>query len=145
MVEHPREYEKMAQAELSLWWYAALHQLTARALVSHPCGRGTRVLDAGCGTGGLLMFLQQKSYRNLSGFDVSPHAVRICRARGLPVQAGNLCELDHLAENETVEALISNDTLYFFPPDEQVKILRRCWQTLRSPLNLLIIFLLKAT
>jgi SAM-dependent methyltransferase len=47
------EYARMDAAEGSMWWYRALHARMADAL----SGIEGDVLDAGCGTGGLLAFL----------------------------------------------------------------------------------------
>ncbi|MBS0638515.1 MAG: class I SAM-dependent methyltransferase [Acetobacteraceae bacterium] len=51
----PAEYELMDQAEQRMWWYRALHARLVNALGDR---RGC-VLDAGCGTGGLLSVLCQ--------------------------------------------------------------------------------------
>ena len=48
-----REYELMDAAEGRMWWYRALHVRLCDALA----GVRGRVLDAGCGTGGLLVAL----------------------------------------------------------------------------------------
>ncbi len=48
-----------------------------------PADRNAPILDAGCGEGNLLAFLRAKGYANLSGFDLSPECVRLCRERGL--------------------------------------------------------------
>ncbi len=48
------EYRLMDEAETGMWWYRALH---ARLLAALAPVRG-RVLDAGCGTGGLLARLR---------------------------------------------------------------------------------------
>lgn len=48
------EYDRMDAAEQGMWWYRALHARLADALA--PVAAGP-VLDAGCGTGGLLAYL----------------------------------------------------------------------------------------
>lgn len=50
----PEEYALMDAAEARMWWYRALHLRLADALA----GVQGRVLDAGCGTGGLLTVLR---------------------------------------------------------------------------------------
>ena len=50
----PAEYARMDAAEDSMWWYRALH----RRLVRELAGVHGTVLDAGCGTGGLLARLR---------------------------------------------------------------------------------------
>jgi SAM-dependent methyltransferase len=49
----PSEYQLMDATDTAMWWYRALHARVAEALD----GAGGRVLDAGCGTGGLLASL----------------------------------------------------------------------------------------
>src|SRR6478672_8830430 len=50
----PAEYDRMDAAESSMWWYRALH----RRLIAALADAGGAVLDAGCGTGGLLAHLR---------------------------------------------------------------------------------------
>src|SRR3954469_12086453 len=50
------EYGRMDQAEDRMWWYRALH---ARMLTALNGVQG-RVLDAGCGTGGLLAYARAR-------------------------------------------------------------------------------------
>lgn len=128
----------MARAEGDLWWYRALHHLVADMLAGHPRGRQARIMDAGCGTGGLLRFLQRRGYQQTAGFDLSPEAVRIGRERGLPVRQWDLRRLDQAAGPETVDALISNDTLCYFTPADQERMMRLFWQAL-APGGLLIL------
>ena len=67
----PAEYRLMDQAEAGMWWYRALHARIADAL------RATsgRVLDAGCGTGGLLARLSaDASFAAVVSADVLCHA-----------------------------------------------------------------------
>lgn len=131
----------MAAVEGELWWYRALHHLVAAALGRHPRGRDCRLLDAGCGTGGLLRFLRGEGYARLAGFDLSPHAVRMARSRGLPVEPGDLRRFGWRAGDEKWDVIVSNDTLYFLEPAEQqeaVENLRRAlapegWLILNLP------------
>jgi len=128
----------MAQVETRLWWYRALHHLVAAALATHPGGRDARIVDAGCGTGGLLIFLRERGYRCVSGFDVSTEAIAICKRRGLPAQAGNLHHLDQVIQPGQADALVSNDTLYFFTVEEREQILALCARAL-APNGFLIL------
>lgn len=114
----------MAQVESRLWWYRALHQLTVDALAAHLRGRNAVIVDAGCGTGGLLVFLRERGYQNCLGFDASPHAVAVCQERGLPVQLCDLRQMEQLPFPQSSDAIVSNDTLYFFTPAEREGILK---------------------
>ena len=120
----------MAQVECRLWWYRALHHLVADALARNHLGHNARVLDAGCGTGGLMIFLRDLGYCKLSGFDVSPEAVAVCQQRNLSVQAGDLRHMDHFCPPASAEVIVSNDTLYFFSAEERARILTSFLRTL---------------
>jgi SAM-dependent methyltransferase len=132
------EYEKMAQVERQHWWYRALHRFVLRALDARISDKNGRILDAGCGTGGLLLFLKEHHFQNLYGYDISPWAIQFCQERGLPASAGDLREPPQLFETGTARAVISNDTLYFFAPGERRRILRHFWEAL-SPGGLLVL------
>jgi SAM-dependent methyltransferase len=53
------EYIRMAALEDTMWWYRALHDRLIERLGRLRLRPGARVLDAGCGTGGLLRRLGQ--------------------------------------------------------------------------------------
>jgi SAM-dependent methyltransferase len=78
---HAEEYRKMAAVEDVMWYYRALHRNVGAALrrVAPP---GAAILDAGCGTGGLLRALRQmeRGWR-LAGMDLSPLACELTRER----------------------------------------------------------------
>lgn len=84
------QYHLLARVEQEHWWFRALHRWVRRALDSRG-GSGLRVLDAPCGTGGLLASLLEshQSY----GVDRSQLAISYCRTRALPVLQANLEEL----------------------------------------------------
>lgn len=71
----PAEYALMAEAEAGMWWYRALHTrlLATLADIDGP------ILDAGCGTGGLLA--QLAPTRPLHGLEFSPLAAPIAAAK----------------------------------------------------------------
>lgn len=59
MLEH--EYDTMRRVEDTHWWYRTLRQRVLRDLKRALRGRDTaRILDDGCGTGGMLAYLKEK-------------------------------------------------------------------------------------
>ena len=79
MIGRSDEYEKMFRLEGQLWWYRILHERVESVLRQHfGDKRDIQLLDAGCGTGGLLSFLRQRNYNNLRGIDGSADAVAFC-------------------------------------------------------------------
>lgn len=78
------EFEQMFRAEDRLWWYLALrqHVIAALGLDRAPRGAAPRILDAGCGTGG--MSARLRPFGRVYGVDLAPYAVAITReGRGL--------------------------------------------------------------
>src|SRR4051794_26395935 len=68
-------------SEKVLWWYRGMNQLTD-LLLSDPRRQGElEILDAGCGTGGVLVRLARRG--RVTGVDISDLALDVCRRRGL--------------------------------------------------------------
>jgi SAM-dependent methyltransferase len=84
------EYRKLAEVEDRMWYFRSLHRHFARELQragmlgNHRTTGATapHVLDAGCGTGGLMLRLRAVSPdMKLSGIDIMPLAVELARQR----------------------------------------------------------------
>ncbi len=70
----PIAYRELDTLEAVHWWYEGMRQITATFLERMPTAQsGLTILDAGCGTGGNLLFLQK--YGRVYGFDFSSLAV----------------------------------------------------------------------
>lgn len=139
MLDRPEEYARMAAVQGRHWWYRCLHALVLGAVRRHARGgREAVVLDAGCGTGGLLCHLRDQGFRHLAGMDASPEAVRISRERGLEVAPGDLRELGAIRPAGSVDVLTATDSLYFLAPAEQAAFLEAAWGLLR-PGGLLVL------
>jgi SAM-dependent methyltransferase len=79
-----KDYEYLYQLEETFWWFVGMRQVTAAVLDPFcPPGRNRKILDAGCGTGSNLVWLQRYAGDGpISGLDLSPDALQFCRARG---------------------------------------------------------------
>jgi SAM-dependent methyltransferase len=125
----PDEFRKMAATEDSLWYYRALHRHVVRSLAAALPETGARVLDAGCGTGGLLrrMHGAQPDWV-LTGIDVSPLAVELARQRtASSVTAASVDALPFA--DEEFDAVASCDVLC--QVEEPEKALREFHRVLR--------------
>jgi SAM-dependent methyltransferase len=112
------EYRKLAGVEDSMWYFRALHAHIARELAARlPAGPG-RILDAGCGTGGLIRRLAPLHPEwQWTGVDVSPLACELARASGV----GDVCEASVTAlpfRDGEFSAVVSADVLYHLDDDE---------------------------
>ena len=98
----PAEYDRMHAVEDRMWWYRAAHANMLDALRRFPAPPGSPLLDAGCGTGGLLRHLAAAGTGRLHvGIDIleraailardkSGSAVAVASADSLPFRDGSL-------------------------------------------------------
>ena len=111
----PDEYEIMRAVEDRYWWYSVLRGLVLREL-SARLPPMARVLDAGCGTGGMMEVLGQRW--QVQGVDAAAAAIDQCHARrGLSVQQASVCELPFA--DASFDAVLSLDVLYHQAVDEE--------------------------
>jgi SAM-dependent methyltransferase len=96
-----------------MWWFAALHAnlLTLYLRGLSRRARDATVLDAGCGTGGLLAQLVRRvPHRDIVGLDADRSAcVRAVRKSGCPVCAGSVNALPF--PEAAFSAILSADVL----------------------------------
>ena len=106
----PDEYRKMAGVEDAMWYYRALHRHVTRSL-TRSLGPTAAVLDAGCGTGGLLRRLHEaKPVWQLTGLDFSPLACELARERtGGEVVQGSIAALPFA--DASFDAVVSCDVV----------------------------------
>lgn len=81
------EYDTMRSVEDTYWWYAGLHNLVAQnALKALKNSTDRKVLDAGCGTGGMMQVLRRVLPESeLIGIDLSPSAVEFTQQRNIGI------------------------------------------------------------
>jgi len=121
------EYRKMAEVEDAMWYYRALHRHVTRSLVRARLAPGARVLDAGCGTGGLLRRLQEAQPGwSLTGLDFSPLACELARTRTTAgIVQGSIAELPF--PDASLDAVVSCDVVcQVADPAQAVREFHRC-------------------
>jgi SAM-dependent methyltransferase len=135
MPSSPEEYRKMYEVEEQLWWYKALHLFVLRSIEkSFGSNKNIRILDAGCGTGGMLMALKKTGYQYLKGIDHSRVAVQLAKERGLDIEEGNLSDF---GTNETFDVIICNDVFCYMNDQEISQTIAIFYQVL-NPNGLII-------
>jgi SAM-dependent methyltransferase len=121
-----REYVKMDAVEERMFFYRALHERMVSCL-DRFAPTDAAVLDAGCGTGGLLVKLQRRrpSLR-LSGLDVSKIACELARRKtGLPIEQASVDELPF--GDEQFDVIVASDVLCMLEdPSGALGEFRRC-------------------
>jgi ubiquinone/menaquinone biosynthesis C-methylase UbiE len=96
----PQEHDIMRSVEDHYWWYQALRRHIADSI--KPVSPTFSLLDAGCGTGGMLATLRDKfPASDLTGIDASEHGVKLTadRALGARLLPASVHELPFPAES----------------------------------------------
>lgn len=126
------EYERIARNEASHFWYQALHRTLERAVrreLARLCKvQGARILDAGCGTGGVLAVLGRIA--SVVGFDISPDALRHAKDRGLTRLVRASIERIPFVD-ESFDGAVSMDVLYHRAVGDDVVALREVARTVK--------------
>jgi SAM-dependent methyltransferase len=132
MIGKRYEYDTMAACEQDLWWYKCLHEQTLQALESNGIGTEARIMDAGCGTGGMLKYLKDRGYEKLIGFDLSADAVEYASdTTGLPIYQHSLTEPHPAWADQPFDAVISNDTFCLLPAPLDRQALALQWDRVK--------------
>lgn len=109
------EYRMMYEAEEKLWWYRILHEKVLKEIqIKFQENKQIKILDAGCGTGGLMSFLIKHGYKNIQGFDYSADAVSFCKERNLNVQQTDITNFDNVFSKESFDIIVNDDVVYQF-------------------------------
>lgn len=104
----PEEHEIMRSVEDHYWWYRALRRHVADSIP--PGFRNGKILDAGCGTGGMLQVLREQfKDAQLTGVDASERALQLTRERntGAELLQANVDKLPFA--DETFDCILSID------------------------------------
>lgn len=107
------EYHAMAALEQRHWWYRSLRQRVLARLEQEArrLRRGLEVFDAGCGTGGLLLALRDRSWiRAACGCDIHPLALAYAASRQLDVRHSAV--EDAADQPQRFDVVLSMDVLY---------------------------------
>lgn len=74
-------YDNLKKIEQAHWWFVGRRAIV-RSLIDRYMGRrGSRILEAGCGTGGNLALLS--GYGEVSGFEIERDALAFAQTRGI--------------------------------------------------------------
>jgi SAM-dependent methyltransferase len=112
------EHRKLAAVEDAMWYFRALHAHVERELAARLPPGPARILDAGCGTGGLIRRLAPRRPKwQWTGVDVSPLACELARERGATdVYEASVTALPF--RDGEFAAVVSADVLYHLEDDE---------------------------
>lgn len=131
---NPAEYQAMYRVEDTLWWYQGMRRIAA-VLIGDRLAPGSRILDAGCGTGGNLAWIDGDTSRlgkprTGFGVDLSEEAMGFCQARNLErVAQASVCDLPFASES--FDGVLSFDVIYHLGVTSDLAALREAARVLR--------------
>lgn len=104
-------YRRIFEAEQGHWWHLGMREISRVLLGSRLTGGG-RVLDAGCGTGGILRWLlDEGEFERAAGLDIASAAIALAaeRAPEADLHVGLLRALPF--EDASFDLVVTNDVL----------------------------------
>lgn len=109
-------YRRIYEAEERHWWYRGMRSISAALLGSRLAAPGSRLLDAGCGTGGFLRWaLDRGSFAGAAGVDLGAAAIELARAR-VPEADLRTAPLASLPfDDASFDLVVTNDVLQHVP------------------------------
>lgn len=138
MIGKRYEYDAMAQCERNLWWYRCLHELTVQKILKYSRVKDPVILDAGCGTGGLIQHLKKNGFTKLRGFDLSSDAIEYAKNTGADVQILDILKTDLAYPANSFDVVICNDIFTVLPKGKDREAMEKLVSVLK-PGGILII------
>jgi SAM-dependent methyltransferase len=104
-----------------------------------PSDRNSSIVDLGCGSGALLLFLQEAGYLNTLGVETSPDQVEFARQLGVrSVVSGDLIPFLRDSASEMFDVAVAFDVIEHFRKDEVLEIIDHAHRVLRPGGKLIV-------
>ena len=110
------ELEEMYNLEETYWWFVGRRRLVADLIRRFAPQPEPRILDVGCGSGGTMVAVEDLG--EITGCDLSPDALSLCRRRGLGRLVGARAEGLPFA-SESFDVVLGCDVLEHVEHDQE--------------------------
>lgn len=97
-----------------------------------PKNKNAKILDIGCGPGGILQLLAQEGYANCVGVDINKEEIGACKAKGI----SNVELITDLGgylsgKKEAFDFINAREVIYYFPEDVIMRYLKLIKESLK--------------
>jgi SAM-dependent methyltransferase len=132
-----KEYEEQYhRLEENHWWFRGRRNLVHSLVVQANPDRQCRILEMGCSGGPLIQQFQADGYAQVTGIDISPEAIELCKQRGLADT--HIMDAQQLTfADEQFDVITASDVLEHLA--DAPRAIRE-WHRLLKPGGLLIAF-----
>ena len=123
----PGEYETIARLEDIHWWHRGMAAQARQVVAELSLGPDARILDAGCGTGGNLLWLA--GFGRTAGLDNSPLALEFAAEKtSAPLALGSVSALPF--QTGIFRLVTSFEVLYHTGVKDDAEALREFWRAI---------------
>ena len=121
------EYKNIYKNEDSHFFYTSTHYLVEKLIRKYVRNGKLKILDAGCGTGGLMKKLSE--FWRVVGIDFSPEAIKYAKKRGLDVEQASIQKIPF--KRGAFDVVTSIDVLYHLAVTDDVSALKEISRVLK--------------
>jgi ubiquinone/menaquinone biosynthesis C-methylase UbiE len=127
----PQDYAYLYELEENFWWFVGMREITNTLLAPLlPLERDRRVLDAGCGTGGMMSWLTRYSKNGeVMGVDLSPNALEFSHRDHRDLSRGSVTHLPFA--DASFDLVTSFDVLQHVPDHDDARAISEIHRVLR--------------
>jgi ubiquinone/menaquinone biosynthesis C-methylase UbiE len=127
----PQDYAYLYQLEENFWWFVGMREITNSLLTPNLSREGERrVLDAGCGTGGMMSWLTRYANRGeVMGIDLSPNALEFAHRDHRNLSRASVAHLPFA--DASFDLVTSFDVLQHVPADQDARAINEIHRVLR--------------
>lgn len=126
-------YDELARVEDAHWYHAGRRKLVDHYIgsIREDLGRDARILDVGCGTGGMFDLLER--YGSVTGLELSDHAARLCLEKhpSTDIVTGSANELGTIFAGRQFDLVAFFNVLYHEWITDDAQVLREAASLIR--------------
>lgn len=114
----PAYYDRIAELESRHWWHLGMQDIALALLTADGRRVYPRVLDAGCGPGGMMRWAEATlAAQEIHGVDIAPEGLAYCKARNPNWDVREASVLNLPYPDNAFDLVISNDVVQHLPTD----------------------------